>query len=147
VLQSASLAHYVAPGFNVGWASGGRWHGELERLKAFTNVAGARLPQLALAEFLESGAFEKHVKQLRLALWRSVEASRQEILATFPKGTRVSRPDGGFVLWVQLPDTYDGVEVQRQAFAAGVKILAGSLFSPTRQYGHASGSPAATLSR
>ena len=103
VLQCASLAHYVAPGFNVGWASGGRWHAELERLKAFTNVAGARLPQLALAEFLESGAFEKHLKQLRLALWKSVEASRQEILATFPEGTRVSRPEGGFVLWVAAP--------------------------------------------
>jgi DNA-binding transcriptional MocR family regulator len=136
VLQCNSLAHYIAPGFNVGWASGGRWHPELERLKAFSNVAGARLPQLALAEFLESGAFEKHLKQLRLALWKTVEASRQEILATFPEGTRVTRPEGGFVLWIELPDAYDGVLVQRQAAAAGVTILAGSLFSPTRQYRH-----------
>lgn len=136
VLQCASLAHYVAPGFNVGWVSGGRWHAEVVRLKSLTNVAGARLPQLALAEFLESGAFEKHVKQLRLALWTSVEASRQEILATFPEGTRVSRPEGGFVLWVQLPETHDGVEVQRSAAAAGIRILAGPLFSPSRQYRH-----------
>jgi DNA-binding transcriptional MocR family regulator len=134
VIQCSSLAHYVAPGFNVGWASGGRWHAELVRLKSFTNVAGARLPQLALAEFLESGAFDKHVKQLRLALWKSVEAARREVLATFPEGTCVSRPEGGFVLWVQLPDRYDGVEVQRAAAAAGIKILAGALFSPTKQY-------------
>jgi DNA-binding transcriptional MocR family regulator len=131
-----SLAHHVAPGFNIGWVGGGRWHAEVERLKAFTNVAGARLPQLALAEFLESGAFEKHVKQLRLALWRTVEAARQEVLATFPEGTRVTRPQGGFVLWIQLPDAYDGVEVQRKAAAAGIQILAGPLFSPTRQYRH-----------
>jgi DNA-binding transcriptional MocR family regulator len=136
VLQCASLAHYVAPGFNVGWASGGRWHAELLRVKAFTNVAGAGLPQLALAEFLESGAFEKHVKQLRLALWKTVEASRQEVLVTFPEGTRVSRPEGGFVLWIELPGSYDGATVQRQAAAAGIEILAGPLFSPTRQYRH-----------
>jgi DNA-binding transcriptional MocR family regulator len=136
VLQAMSLAHHVAPGFNIGWVGGGRWHAEVERLKAFTNVAGARLPQLALAEFLESGAFEKHVKQLRLALWRTVEAARQEVLATFPEGTRVTRPQGGFVLWIQLPDAYDGVEVQRKAAAAGIQILAGPLFSPTRQYRH-----------
>ena len=136
VLQCASLAHYVAPGFNVGWASGGRWHAEIQRVKAFTNVAGAGLPQLALAEFLESGAFEKHVKQLRLALWKTVEASRQEVLATFPEGTRVTRPEGGFVLWIELPGAYDGVAVQRQAAEAGINILAGPQFSPTRQYRH-----------
>ena len=49
----------------------------------------------------------------------SVEASRHEILRTFPKGTRVSRPEGGFVLWVQLPEPYDGLELQRQAAAVG----------------------------
>jgi DNA-binding transcriptional MocR family regulator len=136
VLQCASLAHYVAPGFNLGWVSGGRWHAEVERLKGFTNLAGARLPQLALAEFLESGAYDRHVKRLRLALWQSVEASRREVLATFPAGTRVSRPEGGFVLWVQLPERYDGLEVQRRAALAGIRILAGPTFSPTRQYAH-----------
>jgi DNA-binding transcriptional MocR family regulator len=57
--QCSSLAHYVAPGFNLGWIQAGRWQAEVERLKSFTNVASARLTQLALAEFLESGAFEK----------------------------------------------------------------------------------------
>ncbi len=136
VVQCSSLAHYVAPGFNLGWASAGRWQAEVERLKAFTSAAGARLPQLAMAEFLESGAFDKHVKRLRLALWQSVEASRQEILRTFPKGTRVSRPEGGFVLWVQLPETYDGLDLQREAAAVGINILPGSVFSATKEYSH-----------
>src|SRR5262249_14635084 len=76
VLQCSSLAHYLAPGFNLGWIQAGRWQPEVERLKSFTNEANARLTQLALAEFLECGAFEKHLKQLRVALWRSVEATR-----------------------------------------------------------------------
>ena len=134
VLQCASLAHYVAPGFNLGWAHAGRWQADVQRLKGITNLASARLPQLALAEFLESGGFEKHVKQLRLALWRAVEASRDEVLRTFPAGTRVSRPEGGFVLWIQLPAGHDGAEVQRRAAAQGVHILAGSVFSASGQY-------------
>jgi DNA-binding transcriptional MocR family regulator len=136
VLQCSSLAHYVAPGFNLGWANAGRWQAEVERLKSFTNVASARLPQLAMAEFLESGSFERHVKHLRNVLWQSVEASRQEILRSFPEGTRVSRPEGGFVLWIQLPDEFDGLEVQRHAAASGINILPGALFSPTCQYRH-----------
>jgi DNA-binding transcriptional MocR family regulator len=136
VIQCSSLAHYVAPGFNLGWICAGRFQAAVERLKLSANVASARLPQLAMAEFLESGAYDKHVKRLRFALWQSVEASRQEILRTFPKGTRVSRPEGGFVLWVQLPEEYDGLELQRRAAAAGVSILPGSLFSTTKQYDH-----------
>jgi DNA-binding transcriptional MocR family regulator len=127
VLQCASLAHYVAPGFNLGWISGGRWHREVERVKGFTNLASARLPQLALAEFLESGAFDKHLKQLRLALWQIVEACRQDVLKLFPEGTRVSQPDGGFVLWVQLPDGFDGVDLQRKAAEIGITIMAGPI--------------------
>jgi DNA-binding transcriptional MocR family regulator len=134
VLQCSSLAHYVAPGFNLGWIQAGRWQPEVERLKSFTNVANARLTQLALAEFLESGAFEKHLKKLRVALWRSVEATRDEVLRTFPAGTRVSQPEGGFVLWIQLPARYDGLEIQRRAAAARIHILAGEWFSPTKRY-------------
>jgi len=134
VLQCSSLAHYVAPGFNLGWIQAGRWQAEVERLKSCTNVANARLTQLALAEFLESGAFEKHLKKLRVALWRSLEATRDEVLRTFPAGTRVTRPDGGFVLWIQLPDRYNGLEIQRRAAAERIHILAGEWFSPTKQY-------------
>jgi DNA-binding transcriptional MocR family regulator len=134
VLQCSSLAHYVAPGFNLGWIQAGRWQSEVQRLKSFTNVANARLTQLALAEFLECGAFEKHVKRLRGALWRSVEATREEVLRTFPAGTRVNRPEGGYVVWIQLPDRYNGLEVQHRAAAAGIHILAGEWFSPTKQY-------------
>ena len=134
VMQCSSLAHYVAPGFNLGWANAGRWQPEVERLKSFTNVAAAMLPQLALAEFLESGAFEKHLKQLRLALWESVDAARQEVLRTFPAGTRVSAPEGGFVLWIQLPDGFDGRSVQRAAAAEGIHLFPGPVFSPSGDY-------------
>ena len=134
VMQCSSLAHYVAPGFNLGWSNAGRWQPEVERLKSFTNVAGAMLPQLAMAEFLESGAFDKHLKRLRIALWQSVDAARHEVLRTFPAGTRVSTPEGGFVLWIQLPDGLDGRSVQREAAASGVHLLPGPVFSPTGEY-------------
>jgi DNA-binding transcriptional MocR family regulator len=134
VILCASLAHYVAPGFNLGWISAGRWHEDAVRLKGTTNLANARLPQLALAEFLESGGLERHLKRLRTALCQSVQAARDEVLRTFPTGTRVSDPEGGFVLWIQLPGGYDGATVARQALEAGIKILPGEIFSPTRQY-------------
>jgi DNA-binding transcriptional MocR family regulator len=38
------------------------------------------------------------------------------------------------VLWVQLPEGHDGLELQREAAAAGIEILAGELFSAAGQY-------------
>jgi DNA-binding transcriptional MocR family regulator len=52
----------------------------------------------------------------------------------FPEGTRVNRPEGGFVLWIQLPEGYDGSDVQRRAADAGIHILPGAVFSPSGQY-------------
>jgi DNA-binding transcriptional MocR family regulator len=134
VLQCSSLAHFIAPGFNLGFVHAGRWREEVQHLKSITNVANARLPQLAMAEFLESGGFDTHLRELRLVLWRSVEAAREEVLRTFPAGTRVSQPEGGFVLWVQLPARFDGAEVAARAAAAGITILPGQAFSASHQY-------------
>jgi DNA-binding transcriptional MocR family regulator len=134
VLHCNSLAHYIAPGFNLGWIHPGRWRAQALHLKSITNVANARLPQLALAEFLESGGLDVHLRDLRIALWRSVEAARDEVLRSFPAGTRVSQPEGGWVLWVQLPDRFDGSAVAARAAAAGIIILPGVAFSASGQY-------------
>ncbi len=134
VLQCCSLAHYVAPGFNLGWACAGRWQTRVQYLKGLSSVAIARLPQLAMAEFLESGSYDTHLRDLRVALWRAVDAAREEVLRTFPSGTRVTLPEGGFVLWVQLPDGFDGVDVASRAAAAGLVILPGAAFSANLQY-------------
>jgi DNA-binding transcriptional MocR family regulator len=134
VLQCSSLAHYVAPGFNLGWISGGRWHASVSRLKSITNYANASLTQLALAEFLESGGLERHLKQLRVSLFRSINAARAEVLRTFPEGTRVNTPEGGFVLWIHLPSEYDGLEIAQRAGTIGINILPGEIFSPNRRF-------------
>jgi DNA-binding transcriptional MocR family regulator len=134
VIQCVSLAHHVAPGFNIGWASAGRWHREVERRKSYETIAAASLPQIALAEFLESGAFDKHIRRLRPLLWQIVRSARDEILRRFPEGTRVSSPDGGFVLWVQMPDGNDGVDIQHRAAARGIRVLPGTAFSASGQY-------------
>ena len=64
----------------------------------------------------------------------SVEATRDEVLRTFPAGTRVNQAEGGFVLWIQLPERYNGLEIQRRVAATCIHILAGEWFSPTKQY-------------
>jgi DNA-binding transcriptional MocR family regulator len=134
VLSCGSLAHYVAPGLNVGWLLAGRWRDDVTRMRSAWMSGVAALPQLAMAEFLESGAFDRHVRSLRAILAETVERVRHEILRAFPAGTRVSKPEGGFVLWVQLPGRADGLELAARALEEGIQILPGCLFSASGQY-------------
>jgi DNA-binding transcriptional MocR family regulator len=53
---------------------------------------------MAVAEFLASGGYDRHLRRLRTALAGNVERYREGILDAFPDGTRVSSPRGGFVM-------------------------------------------------
>ena len=112
VLQCSSLAHYVAPGFNIGWASGGRWQAEVERLKG---IHERRRRAAAAARAWPSSSSRAPSRSTSSSCGSrcgsSVEASRAGDAARRSRRARASAGrEGGFVLWVQLPDGYDGVE-------------------------------------
>ncbi len=52
----------------------------------------------------------------------------------FPEECRLSRPGGGFILWVQLPAGVDALALYARALKAGIAITPGQLFSPTGHY-------------
>lgn len=134
VLLCSSISKTVSPGLRIGWIAAGKFKAEIERLKLLTNVATAALPQLIIAEFLNSGGYDRHLKRLRAKLAGQMEAVRQAIAKYFPAGTRVSRPAGGYMLWVQMPAQIDALELYRAALAENISILPGTIFSPTGRF-------------
>jgi DNA-binding transcriptional MocR family regulator len=52
----------------------------------------------------------------------------------FPTGTRVSRPDGGFVLWLQLPKPLASRELFEAALKKGICFVPGDVFSASNRY-------------
>lgn len=63
-----------------------------------------------------------------------VEQMRYAIASEFPEGTRITRPTGGFVLWVELPKQVDGTELFEKCLAEGVSVTPGVLFSSTAKF-------------
>jgi len=59
---------------------------------------------------------------------------REAIARYFPAGTRMTRPAGGFVLWVQLPGRASALALYEAARAQGISVLPGDAFSPGNQY-------------
>lgn len=52
----------------------------------------------------------------------------------FPPGTRATRPEGGYFLWVELPEGCDALHIHRQALAQGISVAPGPIFSASHAF-------------
>jgi DNA-binding transcriptional MocR family regulator len=134
VLLCGSVSKTLAPGYRVGWAAPGRYRERVERLKFAHSVATPVLTQMAIAEFLESGGYEHHLRQLRRRLAQEVARYTDTISLSFPAGTRISRPAGGFVLWIELPPGISALELHARALAEKISIAPGPIFSAKQRF-------------
>jgi DNA-binding transcriptional MocR family regulator len=134
VIYVSAVSKTLAPGYRVGWIAGGRWHAQIVRLKYGQSLACPTLPAMAVAEFLASGGYDRHLRRLRTVLAGNVERYREAIATTFPDGTRVSSPRGGFVLWVELPAGVDAVTLHEQALKQRIVVAPGPLFSARQRF-------------
>lgn len=134
VLLCSSFSKTLPPGYRVGWVIPGRFRAEVERLKFLSTVATSTLSQMAVAEFLGSGGYDRHLNRLRTAFAGRVETIRQAIARYFPTGTRVSRPAGGLLLWIEMPPKTDALQLYQNALAENIAILPGRIFSPSNRF-------------
>ncbi len=130
VIHCSSFSKVLAPGLRTGWVAGGRFAERIRRLKYITSVASPTVPQNALAQFLQKGRFDRHLRKLRATFSSQTARMSEAVLEAFPEGTRVSNPKGAFFLWVQLPEKVDGMELFRRAMRSGIGIAPGVIFCP-----------------
>ena len=136
VLLCSSFSKTLAPGYRVGWVIPSRFRETIEKLKFGISVATAGPTQLAVAEFLASGGYEHHLRGLRRTYRDLVAKFRQAIAEHFTKGTMVSKPEGGHVLWVCLPSHVDAMAIYEAALERQISIMPGPLFTATKGYGN-----------
>jgi len=134
VMLCSTFSKVLSPGFRVGWVAPGRFKATVEWLKYTINIGTPTLPQLTIARFLSSGGYDHHLRTIRRVYARHMAQLSQAVMRYFPEGTRITRPNGGFVLWVQLPDYADSLRLYRQALQAGITLAPGYIFSATDQY-------------
>lgn len=138
VLYVSSFSKALAPGYRVGWLCPGPF---LERALAlqFAGIVATPTPtSLAVSAYLEGGAFDRHLRRLRPLLKSQVAQYRDALTAAMPSGTRISSPQGGFVLWVELdgPAGLD-TELMRLALERQIAIAPGSIFSARERFSQA----------
>jgi DNA-binding transcriptional MocR family regulator len=134
VMLCGSFSKTLAPGYRVGYVAPGRFRDAVERLKFAQTVATPTLTQMAVADFLENGGYERHLRRLRRSLAEQVARVSEAIAMHFPAGTRISRPRGGFLLWVEMPHGKSALELHDRALARGVSVAPGPIFSAKQRF-------------
>lgn len=134
VMHCSSLSKSLAPGYRIGWTIPGKFLDQVKHLKRIQNISSPTLTQVAIAHFLKNGRYEYHLKNLRKALHTQSLRYVQAIIKYFPEDTKVSRPLGGFSLWVQLNKKADTFRLRTEAIKQNISIVPGKIFSGTNNY-------------
>jgi DNA-binding transcriptional MocR family regulator len=134
ILTCGSFSKTACPGYRIGWVVSREYINDIARLKRAFSCSSGLLQQLTLSEFMASGDYGRHLKALKPVLKRNSERMLALISEHFPAETRTSRPVGGAVLWLELPQNVDAEKLFDDAIAAGISIAPGHIFSPCACY-------------
>jgi DNA-binding transcriptional MocR family regulator len=112
----------------VGVCAPGTLHEDYAARKCQQDLHSAVPSEVMLREFLESGAFDPHLARLRERNRGRRELALASIERSFPKGTVVRPPRGGYMLWAELPGAVDLAPVRASARESRVVFADGAVF-------------------
>ncbi|WP_407491483.1 aminotransferase-like domain-containing protein [Elizabethkingia meningoseptica] len=134
VLWSGSVSKTLAPGYRVGWLAPGKFKDKIVHQKLIHTVSSTTITQEAIANFLEKGRYEHHLRKLRSELHANSLQFARAVAEYFPEGSKISQPQGGFMLWVELDKRIDTTELYDLAIRQKISIAPGRMFSLQNQF-------------
>lgn len=134
VMHCSSLSKSLAPGYRIGWVLPGQFIEEVKLVKRMNNISSPTLTQAAMAHFLQNGRYEYHLKNMRKAMHTQCLRYMQGVIDHFPEDSKVSRPQGGFVLWVQLNKKVNAFRLRSEAMKHHISVVPGKIFSASCNY-------------
>ena len=136
VMHCSSFSKSLAPGYRVGWTAAGRFAAAVGKRKLMSSLAASVPAQEGLLEYLQRGGYDRHLRQLRQTLAEQRRLAVGLIVKHFPPGTKVTQPDGGYFVWVELPPAVDALELHRLSLSQAISIAPGHLFSADHRFSH-----------
>ena len=133
VIYSSSFSKTIAPGLRVGYLLVPEAMAvALEDVVASTYISPALVTQATVLEFLNRGLLEPNLERTRGLLGARRDAMFEALERELAGRARWSRPEGGYFLWLDLPEGTDATELLGRAAAAGVTFVPGSDFGGER---------------
>ncbi|SDS32987.1 transcriptional regulator, GntR family [Halopseudomonas xinjiangensis] len=136
VLYCSSFSKTISPGVRTGWVIAGKHQDAIEKLQTFTTLSACSVSQMAVAAYLENGGYDRHLRYIRHEYRKNLSHFQLAVQQHFPEGTQITRPRGGFILWLSLPGAIDTQLMFNRALERGISIAPGVVFSNTDQFNH-----------
>ena len=134
VLTCGSVSKTLSPGFRLGWLETGRWIEDAATSKRSTTLRTPMLGQLAIARHMAEGHYDRHLRLARTAYAQRARDMQHAVRSHFPENCRLSRPRGGFMLWVELPQRCSGIDLAHFAVSQDIALSPGIIFSQRGHY-------------
>jgi DNA-binding transcriptional MocR family regulator len=134
IMYCSSFSKSLAPGYRIGWVAGGQFSEKIYRLQLMTSISPSVPAQAAIADYLQHGGFDRHLRKLRETLEMQQQKMLYAIEKYFPPNTRVTQPKGGYFLWVELPTHIDSLQLFKLALVQGISIAPGPIFSASHRF-------------
>lgn len=134
VLYCSSFSKALAPGLRTGWTVPGKYKTTLIRKKLNTTISNSGINQAVIAQFLKTGAYDRHLRQLRNKLKNQSSAMAIAVSKYFPSDTQITFPKGGMLIWVALNQEIDSLEIYQKAYQEKISVLPGIICSSSDKY-------------
>lgn len=134
VLWCGSVSKTLAPGYRVGWVAAGKYKDRIIRQKLLQTISTPSLYQEVIADFMEHGRYDHHLRTLRAKLYNGCMQFQRAIEDYFPQNTKISQPQGGFMLWLELDKKIDTAKLYDIAINQKISFAPGRMFSLHDQY-------------
>ncbi|NIF49798.1 MULTISPECIES: aminotransferase-like domain-containing protein [Enterobacteriaceae] len=134
VLLCGSFSKTLAPGLRIGWIVPGRYLDRVLHMKYIGTGSTSVFTQHAIAGFIREGHYHRHLRRMRQQYQRNLDHFSCRVRQYFPCGICVSRPQGGFLLWIELPENVDVERFNLLLREEKIYVASGSLFSASGKY-------------
>jgi len=128
VVYASSFSKTVCPGIRVGYLVGPKaLVGQIQKLATNTYISPNMVAQAIVHEFCVSGALERSIATVKAALAERVRLLTEALARELPEA-RYQAPEGGYFMWVELPEEIDVDRVSEEAQNKGVLFVKGTDF-------------------
>ena len=135
-MHCSSFSKTLVAGFRIGWVAAGKMALPIQKLQLMSTLSASAPIQLALTKYLSTRNYENHLRQMRRKLEQRKFATWQMLRTYLPATVNVNYSEGGYFLWLELPENIDAMDLYHQALKENISISPGKMFSVSKKFNH-----------
>ncbi len=137
IIYAGTFSKIFGPGFRLGWlVLPEAIFNKAEIIKQSLDACSPNFSQVIATEFLKRGYMEKYLERIRPEYRLRRDLVLKAIEKYFPEGIKFVKPQGGFYIWIELPEKVQASDVLDYGLKNGIVFVLGKSFVPDGQSGN-----------